>query len=298
MSWRYVVPPGHLISGLSVKYYSDMRKWIDCTRKTCTENEKGLNVLIAVPQTLMIDLDTVYISNPFDPVQIWKPIEYSTGSARAGSLGGNDVFDVKFPPDYFLAGISFLKDPNTGGAYGLGLAALKKDGSDVKLYNIGQAWNYPWGPDSMDNPKGTLMYYLVQSRGFDNTPYMVELGGLQSTRDNANHVGQFMTFDGCKYGSVAPMLEIAYPGDRVYKCCFFGECPDQTLCPAAKRKWCDKNPTEYSCRRREGFSPGTSPGLGWLFIIILVIALACAVNFETKSHQKYAVSGDRKVDRS
>lgn len=309
MSWKFTPPPGHLISGLSVKYYSDVRTWFDCSRVNCDANMNQLNLMVSVPQTLMVDIDTVYVSNPLEPTQIWKPIEYNTGSAQPARLQSNDLFEVKFPTGYFLALVGTLRDPRTGGIYGVSFGTLPFQvpaggylpSRDLKSFDIGAGWTFTWGPPSVDNPPGTLQYYYDE---FHQTPgvggiWATSIGGQLSTRDQSNSNGQYMTFASCTFGTIQPNLTIAYPGDRNYKCCFLnqGTCnnyvqKDSQLCQQAISNWCRAHPTEYSCRNgSEQFgNPVRSPPQYRVeLLILLVILIIVTAGIITLKTEKYTI---------
>lgn len=284
MSWNYKVPPNNLISGLSFKFYNydymenilhtvNNDKWLD---------KREIKSAVRIPVSLLIDIDTIYLSNPLDPKQIYKPIEpifTETGLNNPTNNISNDIMDFKFKPGYFLSSIILYKDAKigkNGGIYGIYAVVMNYFKRNIEYVKIGYAqyfakiMSYETLPVTVIDRAPVYIGYK-QLGDFNKGEYFVTtLSGIQNTKTinqdlMPSTTGNFMDIN-VSFGNPELVLEVNYPGDDIYQCCFGynkDKCnskidnidvyimPEDPICVIAKTNWCKLHPTDYACRKEK-----------------------------------------------
>jgi hypothetical protein len=252
MSWSYQIPKNNLISGLSLRFYDYVyteNVWFGSTGQKLIDN--GTNPIRAsIPVSLLVDIDTIYLSNPMDLRQIYKPIEpvfQSSGLCNPHPpLQYNDIMDIKFDEGYFLASIHVHKDSKlkvNGGIYGMELDAINYYTNDVKKYYLGYSKYYFHTYENANSgvPANLSPFYYIYDYVPNDmsTPFITGFSGRQNTKQADSIMGipqpnnNYMDITTAQFGDPQLELEVNYPGDDVMLCCFGY---DTTKCTYAEAK--------------------------------------------------------------
>lgn len=304
--WEFNAPKGHLISGLAFKYYSD--DYVlnpQCGRYTpgC-ESKYNTNITHATILELMVDLETVYVSNPLDPIQRYRPIRVNNRSDQTDSLQESGILEVKFDKGYYLIDIREYTVGNGNNArYGFTLLTSKISGlrksytmeeSESKKYDIGSLI-HDTAKKSVNNTNFELISNFLVNFGTgipadrDHIMWMTKLAGNTCTKNKYNLDGQHFTMHLSNLIKLEPVYEIYYSGDSVYNCCFgvVSGCKyDMSKCDQVKKDWCRDNKNDPKCNDKIEFMTGYKPigkkkcansetvdTLVIIFIVVLFIAM-------------------------
>jgi hypothetical protein len=227
--------------------YSDMAK--------CKDNT---TIWANLPRSIFMSIDTVYMDNPAEYKQLWKPIDANaaTSPAQWGALlAPNSTIEIKFDPGYYLGEYACYKDPY-GAVVGMKLVAQTADGSQSKTYEIGEAMTY----QDFNDPSTIFNRYqgtaFVPSSCMSGSNYVTGFSGYMSNRGRDNQHGGFFSMDTCTASIPPPAISIDYNNSANYQCCFksdLSKCTDEIaaleLCEPAVNTFCTAKPTDYTCRK-------------------------------------------------
>lgn len=255
----------NLISGLvfdiCMTSLSDCVNWIE--KDACT-NPSRYGIWARLPRSIFMGIDTVYMDNPAEAKQLYKPYDASaitcTPNNFQGFLAPNSTIEIKFDPGYYLTGYTTYKD-GLGATLGIALQAkaINSWGNDTMTYLLGEAFKYG-GLNYQQGDAIETRYPLLQSTNTaSGDPAAIWVYGFQghlSGRDKLDGGGGYFDMD--QYGTTEwyPALDLVYNGSANYNCCFmidFQGCSDaiieDSLCLDATNNFCSNNKNDYMCRK-------------------------------------------------
>lgn len=310
MSWEFKVPNYHLISGLVIRYYSDdypYTMWkTDSNPPRYSAKDNGGNIMkYRFPRTVMMDIDTVYITNPLETELIYKPIEpvysdtglrYSSNTTSSSRAIGNDVYEVKFPPGVYLMMIQPLIDVKSGATTGIlfGGAPFHSNQAwtdkDITTFTVGNGYAHGIWADASTNNKSA--YHAISKQYASVNSFCLSLGGSQRSTIYTDvdgvlidDTGDYMVWDRFYFGVPNWGIEINHKWDQNAQCCVHGgDCSmfiNDHMCKKAVDHYCSENPTVDFCRK-ESFTNKSSNDCYCIFIIILIMIAIICINYPIK----------------
>lgn len=255
----------NLISGLvfdiCMTSLSDCVNWVEADACSNTSN---LGIWARLPRSIFMGIDTVYMDNPAEAKQLYKPFDASaitcTPNGFQGYLAPNSTIEIKFDPGYYLTGYTTYKD-GKGATLGLAITAkaFNSWGDDTMTYLVGEAFKYG-GLNYQQGDDIETRYPLMQSTntrtGDPAAIWVYGFSGHISGRDKVDGGGGYFDMDVYNTTEWIPALDLVYNGSANYNCCFmidFQGCSDaiieESLCQDAADNFCDNNKNDYMCRK-------------------------------------------------